>query len=328
MLACVRGVAGLVVAAAVALAASGGGGSRVATARTGLFEIGADGSGGRLLVGDPGLLLDLSPSRDQALLLRQSPGGFDLDAIDLASGRERVLVPTTDWILTATWSPNGKTIAFDGQSNRVWLVGAGGRRLRMLASRAREPSWAPDSHRVVYVGHFDATTKRGRLTIARVDGRSQFGLGRRGEIASPRWSPDGDWLAYLGASKTLRVIRVDGRRLHRFGVADEPAWSRGGRIAFIRRRAAGRARLDVLNPRTGRERALAAGWDLDGPAWSPDGRQIAFARYTGGACGSNTELDVVSLAGAGRKVTALPSCAQVARVFWSRDGRDLFYVSY
>jgi Tol biopolymer transport system component len=320
-----RGVASLVVVAAVALAAAGAGGSRVAAQRTGLFEIGADGTGGHLLVGDPGLLLDLSPKRDQALLVRHRPGGFDLDTVDLASSRERALAHTTDWILTGAWSPNGRTIAFDTATNRVLLVGSGGRGLRLLAARARLPSWAPDSRRLVYVGQIEAGS--GVLTIARTDRRLRRRIGRPAEIGFPRWSPDGDWIAFLGGS-SIGVIRIDGRKLHRFAAGTDLTWSLGGRLAFIRRLGEGRARLDVLNRRTGRVRALASGWDLASPAWRPDGKALAFVRYTGGACGSNTELDVVSLGGVRREVTALPSCAQVSHVFWSRDGRSLFYVSY
>jgi Tol biopolymer transport system component len=319
---------GLVVAAAVALVAAAVGGSRVAADRTGLFEIGADGTGGRLLVDNPGLVLDLSPKRDQALLVRNSPGGDDLDAINLLTGRERSLMQTSYWILTGAWSPTGKTIAFDTASNKIWLVRSDGTAPRLLAARARQPDWAPDSRRLVYVGQFDPSSRRGVLTIARAHPRARWRIGGRAEIELPRWSPDGAWIAYQGATNRIRVIRVDGRKLHRFGAGSELAWSRGGRIAFIRRPGEGRSRLDILDRRTGRVRELAAGWDLAGPAWRPDGKAIAFARYTGGACGSNTELDVVSLRGVRQEVTALASCVQVSQIFWSRDGRDLFYVTY
>jgi Tol biopolymer transport system component len=323
-----RGVAGLILVAAFALAAAGAGGSRLAAPRTGLFEIGADGTSQRLLLGDPGLLLDLSPSRNAALIVRHSPGAFDLKAVELTTARERLLLRTTSWILTGTWSPSGTTIAFDTAGNRVWLVGSDGKAPRLLAPGARQPAWAPDSRHLVYVGHFDASSERGVLTIARVDRRSRWPVGSRGEIALPHWSPDGSWIAYRRGS-TVSVIRVDGRRSHRFGLGADLAWSRGGaRLAFIRRAGEGQARLEVLNRRTGRVRELASGWDLASPAWRPDGKAIAFARYTGGACGSNTKLDVVSLGGTRHEVTGLPSCVQVARILWSRDARDLFYVSY
>jgi Tol biopolymer transport system component len=329
-----RGVSGLILVAAVALAAAGAGGSRLAAPRTGLFEIGADGTSQRLLLGDPGLLLDLSPSRDAALIVRQSAGGFDLKAVELATGRERLLVRTTSWIVTGAWSPSGKTIAFDTAGERVFLVAAGGTVPRLLASRARQPAWAPDSRRLVYVGSFDSSSQRGVLTVARSSGRGRWRLGRHGKIVLPRWSPDGRWIAYLGASGgensgAVSLIRVDGRGLRRFVVGSDLAWSRGGRYVAFVHRTDGRARLDVLARRTGRIRHLASGWDLAAPAWSPDGKSVAFVRYTGSACGSETELDLVQLrGGAARTVTPLPQCVQVSAVFWSRDGRNLFYVAY
>ena len=329
-----RGVSGLILVGAVALAAAGAGGSRLAAPRTGLFEIGADGSGNRLLLGDPGLLLDFSPQRDRVLLVRHRPGGFDLEAFGLATGHERTLVHTTNWILNGAWSPDGKTIAFDTASNRVSLVGAAGGKPRLLASNARQPSWAPDSRRLVYVGRFDRATTHGVLTVARSDGRSRRRLGRRGRVIAPHWSPDGRWIAYLGPSGgedsgEVNLIRVDGRRPRRFAVGSELAWSPGGRyLAFIRR-GGGRPRLDVLARDTGRIRQLASSWDLAAPAWSPDGKTLAFVRYTASACGSDTKLDLVKLRGGSvTTVTALPHCVQVPAVFWSRDGRELFYVGY
>jgi Tol biopolymer transport system component len=329
-----RGVSGLILVATVALAAAGAGGSRVAAPRTGLFEIGADGSGAHLLLADPGLLLDLSPTRDRALLVRHRPGGFDLETVDLATRHERTLVHATSWILTGAWSPDGMTIAFDTAGNTVSLVGAGGRGQRLLASGARQPSWAPNSRWLVYTGRFDPATTRGVLTIVRSDGRSRLRLGRRGKLLAPRWSPDGSWIAYLGAaggedSGRVSLIRVDGRRLRRFRVGSELTWSRRGRYVAFLQRADGRARLDVLARRTSRIRQLASSWDLAAPAWSPDGKTLAFVRYTASACGSDTELDVVKLPGGSvHTVTPLPHCVQVAAVFWSRDGRNLFYVSY
>lgn len=62
------------------------------------------------------------------------------------------------------------------------------------------------------------------------------------------------------------------------------------------------------------------------PAWSPDGRQIAFIRLTGKG---RKELDVISLStGKESKIAELEGMAPwlciIPRVSWSRDGRYLF----
>jgi Tol biopolymer transport system component len=338
-----RGVWTVAVVAVLALASPGGGGSRSVAARTGLFEIGANGSGARALLQDPGLVLDLSPNRDQALLVRPNAGSFDLRTAELATGRERLLLRTSDWLLSGAWSPNGKLIAFDSSDSsacgasgcgqhQVWVVRPDGSGLRKVATRAEQPSWSPDSRWLLYVGRFDGATKRGVLTISTAAGHERRRLGRRGRIGSPRWSPDGRWIAYLGPpgeenGGAVSVIRADGRRLRKFGVGAQLAWSPGGRrLAFTR--VGTPASLLTLERRNGRVRWLAASWDLAGPAWRPDGKALAYVRYTGAACGSETALDVVGLQGGSREVTPLPRCAQVPRVFWSRDGRELFYVSY
>jgi Tol biopolymer transport system component len=341
----VRGqwVLGVAVVVAAALAAAGGARSRPAADRVGLFEVAADGSGARVLLQDPGLLLDLSPNRDQALLVRANAGSFALNVVDLASGRERRLLQSPNWILSGGWSPDGKHIAFDvsdtsacGSSGcgsyEVWVVRADGSGLRLVAAHAEQPSWSPGSRRLVYVGRFDGSSKRGVLTTSSPTGHARRRLGRRGRIGSPRWSPDGRWIAYLGPpaeenGATVSVIRTDGRRPRTFGRGGELAWSPGGRrLAFTR--GGTPASLLVADRRAGRTRRLASSWDLSGPAWSPSGKLLAYVRYTAAACGSDTELDVVGLHGRSRKVTPLPRCVVVPRVFWSRDGRELFYVTY
>ena len=109
--------------------------------------------------------------------------------------------------------------------------------------------------------------------------------------AAPRWSPDGRGLLIvqgLGPTAELRLIAPDGAPGRRLTANSRPersaAWSpRGDRIAYALPRALGPDGNDdpaepdevwLLDVQSGADRKLADGFD---PAWSPDGRWLAYA---------------------------------------------------
>jgi Tol biopolymer transport system component len=209
-----------------------------------------------------------------------------------------------------TWSPDGRRVAFarfvDGSPDIFVADADGGRERRITADPAwdYEPAWSPDGSRIAFMtNRFLSETDSGAVvaTVA-PDGSDLRRLTSERIIAgSPAWSPDGRWIAFsnvVGTTESRSVIWLmaadgSGERQVTSGPYDrDPAIAqpRGGRlrIAYTSRDSP-EGEADILQVRVrvrgslraGRPRPLVAdrAEEID-PAWSPDGRHLAFARFS------------------------------------------------
>ncbi len=137
----------------------------------------------------------------------------DLVILDVDKNREvRRIKVALNGILTPTWSPDGKQIAFtgfDGGLSDLFVVNADGSDLRRLTNDKEadlEPAWSPDGKTIAF------TTDRGpqtdfqtlrfgnyRVALYHLDTGSIELLGHMsaGRNANPVWSPDGKSLAFV-----------------------------------------------------------------------------------------------------------------------------------
>ena len=169
------------------------------------------------------------------------------------------------------------------------------------------------------------------------DGSGQRRLARNGH--APAWSPDGRKIAFFSGSQ-IYLMNADGseRRpvTNRTG-GRSLAWSPDGRkLAFLSGAGCGDFcfSLYAVNSDGSGLRNLTAKLAGNGgpgrgpasdPAWSPDGRKIAFVRLN---ASFGTPIYVVDADGSGlRNLTPKPVGAFAYTPAWSPDGRKLAFTS-
>jgi eukaryotic-like serine/threonine-protein kinase len=143
------------------------------------------------------------------------------------------------------WSPDGKRIAFQGISTgRAWTmyaVSVDGGSLNDIEPWPGDPSWSADGNSVVFSTSplvFDpGASNKSTIQIMDLRSRQVTTLPDSEGFYSPRWSPDGRYIAALQAdSNTLGIFDLSGKKwseLGKIGVA-YPNWSRDSKYIYFR----------------------------------------------------------------------------------------------
>ena len=220
------------------------------------------------------------------------------------------------------WSSNGKRIVFASGSpaTHLSLVGANGAGVRALPSATGfdwDPTWSPDGRFIAFSGNQPQTSKNSDSPLAIWVMRSNGRQPRQLTVPGPgpiEQSGEGDW---------------------------NPSWSPDGKtIAFTRyflhdpnEYAIRYSAIYLVNPDGSNLRRLSADNSQDfEPAWSPDGKRIAFvsARDHNGVTSIgeaewvNGELYVMNADGS-NQTRITNNSADDRSPTWSPDGKWLAF---
>lgn len=215
------------------------------------------------------------------------------------TGRRRLIGNNAEF---PNWSPDGSLIAITanpaGGNDTLFTIRPDGSEFKPVSrspERKHSPAWSPDGTRMVYVGSWNNNPNLFILDLA-TDERER--VTDFGNNQSPAWSPDGTQIAFASARNgddyEIYVIHANGRETN----GDRPK-------QLTRPRQGGKSRLS--------------------PAWSPDGKHIAFS--AGGWDSPRHDIYVMDVNGGNiRRITDHPAGDE--HPTWLRDGRGLVFSSW
>ena len=239
-------------------------------------------------------------------------------------------------------SPDGKWVAYtvttavkdtDKNNTDVWMVSwDGSQQIQVTSTPEGEssPRWSPDNKYLSFISSRQGAKSGQVWLLNRAGGEAVKITDIKGGVSDHVWAPDSARLALVvnepdpadkdaddkaDEKKTPKPIVVD----RYFFKADGDGFLRGERTHLYLFDVAAK-KAEILTP---------GAFDESSPAWSPDGRQIAFIRRHGeGDVDRMPNRDVFVIdakAGAKPRRLTATTAEETGRLAWSPDGTQIAY---
>jgi Tol biopolymer transport system component len=223
-------------------------------------------------------------------------------------------------------APTTGPVTPSGKGYNVFVVDGDGKNLRALTTRGRDvrPDLSPDGRSITWISGAD-----NEIWTMDTNGATRRKLATCPlSCGSPKWSPSGDRIAFVSFTGSdggpegddVIVMKADGSQPRTYATPRpeyDVSWSPDGkRLAVdVHFQPAGLFLLDVPS----------GGWtqifnqQAFSPDWSPDGKSILFVD-------DHSRVSAISPEGTGSRIVAA-SEEQILYVIWTRDGKQMLYVT-
>ena len=241
---------------------------------------------------------------------------FRLVISDADGQNIRNAMASSDPIISPSWSPDGKKVAYVSFEDRKPVIYvhelATGRRIALSNQKGNNsaPGWSPDGRKLAISLSKDGNTQ---IYGINADGSGLHRLTRGNTIdTEPQYSPDGRYIYFTsdrGGNPQIYRMSAEGEQVEgakrvsfKQGFVTSPRISPDGKYLAYIANVGGAFRLYIMNLATGDSQALTDGTSDESPSFAANGKYVLYSTKAGG----KRVLAAVSVDGNSKQVLSIP----------------------